>query len=361
MYRIKLLKMIDGLVGRGASFCLPSPTPQGVGDCASILIIRPGGIGDAVLLAPTVKALQELFPGVVLDVLAERRNSGAFLLMEGIRRIFRYDSPGDMFSLLPKRYDAIIDTEQWHRLSAVVARLIRSRVKIGFATNERRRLFTHPVVYSPTKYEAEGFLSLLEPFKGPHNPVRFGGCLSVPRAAQDKASLMLGDLSGKPILALFPSASIPQKRWASGNFREVIKWCGNHDLAVVMLGGEGDRMLGEDIACGQNVLNLIGQTTLPEAAAILQKAAVVVSGDSGLLHLACCLETPTISIFGPSNSDKWAPRGPGHFLVSQMLSCAPCSQFGFTPNCSIGVECLREIPVSRVTEAIQTLLHEMEH
>lgn len=161
---LSLLKQADRLIGRLAASLLSRPVPRQTSDPPqSILVIRPGGIGDAVLLAPALHALQKSYPGVTIDILAERRNAGAFALCPCLRSVNRYDVPAEFFSVLRSSYDIVIDTEQWHRLSAVVARIVRAGIKIGFATNERRRLFTHPIPYEQDDYEVDSFMGLLTP------------------------------------------------------------------------------------------------------------------------------------------------------------------------------------------------------
>ncbi len=77
----------------------------------------------------------------------------------------RYDIPSELMETIRGRYDLVIDSEQWHRLSAVVARLCRPRMLIGFGTNVRRRLLGREVYYSHDDYEAISFLRLLEPLE----------------------------------------------------------------------------------------------------------------------------------------------------------------------------------------------------
>lgn len=147
MNRVRLLKMIDAVVGRAAA-CVASGMPLSTaqpGSIGSILLIRPGGIGDAVLLVPAITAIRKALPQATITVLAERRNAAAFSLCPQVDRPLRYDIPSELATAVRGRYDLVIDTEQWHRLSAVVARLCRPKMLIGFGTNERRRLFTHAI------------------------------------------------------------------------------------------------------------------------------------------------------------------------------------------------------------------------
>ncbi len=152
-----------------------------------LLLIRPGGIGDAILLIPTLQYLRKIFPASSIDVLAEKRNAGSYDLCPEVDQVFCYDKARDFATVLRRRYDVIIDMEQWHRLSAIVARTIRSPMKIGFGTNDRSRLFTHSVDYSHERYELNSFLDLLASMEIEPPAVIAPPFLTVPPAEQESA------------------------------------------------------------------------------------------------------------------------------------------------------------------------------
>lgn len=359
MLNIHLLKSLDRLLGSALVHLLPKPpAPSLQQPPESILLIRPGGIGDAVHLVPAIHALRHNFPNVTIDILAERRNAGTFALCPGIRQVLLYDRPGELLKVLGNRYNVVIDTEQWHRLSAIVARLTRSPVKIGFATNERARLFTHGVPYSHDDYEVDSFQHLLAPLGITADTCPEGDWLRVPEAAARSVATLLEQGRNRPLVVLFPGASIAERRWGAENFRAVVQWCKAQGLAVVVVGGGGDREEGERIVAGLDALNLAGCTALAETAAVLDRAAVVVSGDSGILHIAVGLGRPTVSLFGSGIAAKWAPRGPRHIVLNKHLPCSPCTRFGTTPPCPHDNRCMREIAVVEVTAAIEAVIRD---
>jgi ADP-heptose:LPS heptosyltransferase len=354
MGRIQLLKWLDRWLGASLVNIIPKPILRPVEEPRDILIIRPGGIGDAVLLAPTLQCLKTAHPLAGLDVIAESRNSQVFQMIREIRSVYRYDRLAEFRQVLVKPYDVIIDTEQWHRLSAVVCRLIRSRLKIGFATNDRNQMFTHSVDYDLDQYEVQSFLDLLKPL-GVQNLIPDSlRTLDIPEAACQVADELLRPVQ-QPFLALFAGASIPEKRWAVKNFQDVLDWCLGEKLSVVLVGGVHDAAVNEQIASGRPVTNLAGRTNLAGTAAILERAVCVISGDSGVLHLAAVLNRPTVSLFGPSNMHKWAPRGSVHIALAKSLACSPCSRFGYTPPCHHQVRCLAELTPQQVCRAIAEL------
>lgn len=355
--RIRTLKRLDATFGRLLAAALP-PRRGGVVRPEApkrLLLIRPGGIGDAVLLVPAILALRRCFPELVVHILAERRNAAVFDLCPAVAHVYRYDQPRDLLVVLRNRYDCIIDTEQWHRFSAVLTRLTRAPVTIGFETNERGRLFSHPIPYSHDDYEAESFYHLLAPLG-----VSGGGegdppFLTVPGDAWGEARQLLGGLGGAYVV-IFPGASIPERRWGWERFRDVAGRLATDGVAVVVVGGKDDRADGGRIVAGTSGLNLAGLTGLGVTAAVIAGACLLVSGDSGVLHVGIGVGVPTVSLFGPGIVVKWGPIGERHRVISLGLPCSPCTRFGTTPHCPHGVRCLRDIAPDAVYAAVGELL-----
>lgn len=353
---IRLMKMLDAVCGRMAVFLLPGPTVGPVPDgIRSILVIRPGGIGDAVLLVPALRALKEKYPAVRITVLAERRNSAVFSLCPVVDTILLYDRQSDLLQAVRGAYDVTVDTEQWHRLSAVIARMTRSPVLIGYATNERARLFSHPVRYFHDDYEAASFFNLMEPLRV-YDRGTAEGFLNPPEESAAVAVHLLADLGNAPFVTIFPGASIPERRWGADRFHRVAHWLSAFGLQVVVVGGKDDQQQGEVIVAGGSGLNLAGRTSLVETAALIDRSALLLSGDSGVLHIAVGLGKPTVSLFGPGRSEKWAPRGDRHIVLNRQLPCSPCTTYGTTPPCPQDVRCLKDITVEEVTDAVTMLL-----
>jgi heptosyltransferase II len=354
--RIELLKWIDGVVGVFVAACLPAARARLGVVPRRILVIRPGGIGDAVLLIPALVALERAFPGAEITVLAERRNAAAFALCPAVTRLLHYDNPRELFSVMRGGFDLVIDTEQWHRLSAVVARFTRAPVSIGFASNDRQRLFSHRVPYSHDDYETGSFFNLLAPLGIEPPAVAAAPYLSVPAAASARAEELLAEFSGSRFVALFPGASIAERRWGAGRFRGVAQALADGGIPVVVVGGAVDVDDGEAIVKGVGGLNLAGRTSLAETAAVIARSGVLLSGDSGVLHIGVGLGVPTVSLFGPGIEAKWGPQGEGHVVLNRQCACSPCTRFGTTPPCPDEARCLSEITVEQVTAAVVEML-----
>ena len=358
MMKVHILKKIDNYLGR--ILCihflhkpLRAISPGSVVN--SILIIRPGGIGDAVLLIPAIMALKKKYPRVSITVLAEKRNASVFSMCGQINRVLEYEKPMELLAAIKGEYDAVIDTEQWHRMSVIVATMTRTQTTIGFDTNERKRLLTYPIPYSHDDYEMESFFRLFKPL-GIAKEEIVAPFINIPESVMAKAESLLGGFVARPFVAIFPGSTISEKQWDLNKFEKLALQLEQSGIPIIVIGGRKERAAGDAIIHGVDSLNLAGVTSLVETAAIINSASVLVSGDSGVLHLATALGCSTVSLFGSSNAQKWAPMGERHIVISKKLPCSPCSKFGDTPQCRFNTRCMAEIDIEEVAVAIRKLL-----
>lgn len=356
MKRIEFVKGLDRMFGPLLVTLLSfvkSKVKEGAG---RILVIRPGGIGDAVLLIPALRMLKERFPDSRIDVLCEKRNSGILELSREIDHIYLYDRGLDLLYCLRTRYDIVIDTEQWHRLSAVIARLTGAGTRVGFDTNERRKLFTHRIAYSHDDYESDSFMRLLSPLfqDEPHwNPVSPAGLVDPEPAEQFLFSELLRD----PAITIFPGASVPERKWGGEKFGCVAKELYQLGYGIVIVGSRSEREDARKIkGIVPECVDLTEKTNLREIAHVLKKSKLLITADSGLMHIAYAVGTPTVSLFGSGIEAKWAPRGPAHLVINRRLSCSPCTRFGYTPRCKRNRECLSLITTEEIIDAAERLL-----
>jgi ADP-heptose:LPS heptosyltransferase len=364
--KTKLLKIFDYFFGSLLGLVINPPQPKKPeiqpDTIKRILIVRPGGIGDAVLLIPFIKELRSAFPHAEMDILAERRNREIFSLAKDIiNEIFIYDNSGliGLYKKLQKKdYDLIFDTEQWHHLTAIFSYLICKKTRVGFGTNPRRSKFYNVLVpYSHGDYEMQSFLNLLSTGL----PSRKISQLVLPfiNPPSEQISWAKDLLKGKDkLVAICLSASISQRLWSTDNFRGLIKYLIVGGYQVLLLGGKKEYCLSLKVSEGvdkrEDIVNLAGKTTLSQLVAILSLCRFYIGVDSGILHLAYALDIPTISLFGPGIKEKWAPPGEKHIAVGKDLPCSPCTLFGYTPNCR-HVQCMKSINLADVIAAVKNL------
>lgn len=358
--KINILKKIDSIIGPLAietARLLLRPRVRDFEVPSSFLLIRPGGIGDAVLLIPAIKEIKRAYPKARIDLLCEKRNHEIFELCTEINSIFLYDSLAGLTSAFRGRYDVVIDSEQWYRLSAVVAYLTRAPIRIGFATNNRKKLFNNPTIYKEDEHEIDSFFRLAaalipEPTFDEGTPF-----ISIPDEISKRIESPLKAVLEKRLVAIFPGGSVPEKRWPAERFRKVAERLTGEGYTIAAIGGKADSNLGDEITKGlDSAVNLCGSFSLVETAALLKRAVLLITGDSGILHIALGVGTGTLSLFGPGNEIKWAPRGDIHLTLSSDLACRPCTKFGNIPPCSHNTECMLLIDSTKVFKKAIELL-----
>jgi lipopolysaccharide heptosyltransferase II len=381
--RLRLLKRLDRSIGgwlcrrarpawdgqAGASphsgvLSFPAkPVPKATID--RILVIRPGGIGDAVLTFPMLRALREHYEGASIDVLGERRNADVYRINGLVREVHCYDagplaSPRLLRELAARRYPLIVDTEQYHHLSGLTAHYLRPTYICGFDTVGRGRLQTHRVRYTDTIYEVYSFLRLAETLIG--HPIPFDRdqpFLEVDPRWRDWAAQTLAGRDQRPIAVIVPGASTPHKYWPPQRYAAVADWLLGRGYCVVVLGGRDALTLARIIGARHSdgaILNLAGQTSLPQTAGLIQRARLYISSDTGPLHIAYGVGTPTVHMFGSGIMEKWAPPGRRYVVVHKDLPCSPCTRYGWTPPCPYEVACMQAIQVEDVIAGIEEVL-----
>jgi heptosyltransferase-2 len=159
---------------------------------------------------------------------------------------------------------------------------------------------------------------------------------------------------GHPVVALAPGAVGPSKRWPAESYAAVARKLLAEGFAVWILGGPGEKALAVDIVGDSAARDLTG-TDLRDAVLAMAGAAVAISNDSGLLHVAAALGTPSIGIFGPTSPWHWAPLNPlaATIETTSALPCRPCHK----PVCRLGHHrCMTEIAPDQVLAAVQKAL-----
>ena len=332
-----------------------------------ILLIKLSSLGDVIHALPTLEALRSLYPQGHLTWLVEdtyapvlarhpaldevwpvprpRPGNGRFL--ENLRKLFQAAR-----RLREEPFDLVIDLQGLLKSAFWVA-LARSDRKLGY---DRTREFSYLALterlapFDPEAHAVWRYLNVARHLGAPAAPPRFRLGLSLP----GNLSHLLALKTGQPLAILHPGARWPTKLWPSDRWARLAGWLAREKgLQVVITGSPGDHDLARAIAAQTEapLLNLAGRTSLEELAALLQKAQVAVTTDTGPMHLACALGTPVVGLFGPTAPWRTGPFGEGDEVVRLDLSCSPC----FRRQCP-EPHCLTDLPVASVREAVEKIL-----
>lgn len=234
--------------------------------------------------------------------------------------------------------------------SAWMAWRIGARVRIGFAAGGRSPLLT-TAVRRPARGDlhlSREYLALAEAL-GIH--AAFEDLPTLPVAESVATSTTIPAPLG-PYAVLAPGAVYgAAKRWPIERFVALARELSNRGLRVLACGGAGEVELCSKLAAQGGAESLAGRTNLMQQAAVCASAAVVISNDSGMAHLAGAVGAPTVAVFGSTSSAWTAPLGPRVRVVQRATVCSPC----FQRTCRVGYACLEAVPVSAVLDAIDQL------
>lgn len=337
-----------------------------------ILVTRTDRIGDLVVSTPVFKALRERFPSARIEAVIFLENRE---LLEGnpyLDEVILYDKKGSERGVIgnlrfaarlrKKRFDLVIHLHATHRMHQA-AFLAGIPARIGW-TRRSPRLLTHgfrDVKSEGQKHEAEYNFELLRPLgiEPPQNFELYAPALPKYEASLNELTASLGVPGNRPWIVINPSSSCPSKMWPAVKFSELIAMLGQKFSPVILvMGSARDRALAERIlkaAAYPDAFDFTGRLTLGTLSALLKKAALLISNDSGPVHMASAVGTPVISIFGRNQPGlspvRWRPLGAQSRVLWKDVGCHPC----LAHNCRIHFLCLDVISVEDVINAASDL------
>ncbi len=329
-------------------------------DASPILLVPYMWIGDFVRCHTVINLLNARFPDRPVDILTTAMVAPLLDYMPGVRKGIVWDLPRKRLALSEHRAlaarlraegygRALVMPRTWK--SALAPWLARIPERTGFAGEVRFGLL-NDVRWGeralPRMIDRCAALALP---KGAPLPTAYPlPELKVAPAEIAAWRQRLGLADRGPVAAFAPGAVGPSKRWPAAYYAEVARRLGEQGFSVWVLGGPGEHPLAAEVAAGgAHVRDLTG-ADLRNAILALAAADVAISNDSGLLHVAAALGTPSIGIFGPTSPWHWAPLNPLAAVIEAEKSppCRPCHK----PTCRFGHHlCMRDIPAERVAAA----------
>ncbi len=325
-----------------------------------ILVRAPNWLGDAVMATPFLRRLSIKFSDAKIDVLSKPGLAEIFKGAPGVGEVIPLNSAESPWALAQRLRSGAYETAYLlpsSFSSALSAWLAGIPIRIGYAGDFRSPLLTHAQKMDERFHYVRRYLGLLGE---PGGQVK-GEDLHVPRATQKETDAFL---KGKEtfgtgrLLAVAPGSRAPARRWFPDRFAEVINGLGSEWSAVLLLGAPEDRPFTDAVAqlARRPTINLCGQTTVPLAASLLERSSVLLTNESGLMHVGWAVGTPLVVFAGPSNPRVTSPFGPQvRVLQTREVPCVPCVR----NECYLSGEsdklCLKKITVEEVLTTIKTI------
>jgi heptosyltransferase I len=333
------------------------------------LIVRLGSLGDVIHAIPAVAALKRHYPGGTIDWVVDPRYADLVRLVTVVGSVYPFDPRGALSALTAWRrlraarfgalgqavrgneYDAVIDLQGLLK-SAVLARSVGARRTIGFSRRHLREpmarfFYSETVDPGDAAHVIQKGIRLMRAVGVDHPSIAFP--IAVPRSnAADAVAARVGS-SGYVLIN--PGAAWPNKRWPTARFGALTAAIRERrGLRSVVLWGPGEEAAASAVvAASGGAAEQAPATSITDILAIAKGASLMVSGDTGPLHIAGAVGTPIVALFGPTRAERNGPWSPADISISRIDQCG-CH---YERRCRRAQPCIDDISVDDVVAAVE--------
>ncbi len=347
-----------------------------------ILVCQTGGwIGDMVLLTPALRALKQAYPEAAVSLLLRHRVAALMEThpyldtcivdtktapnrkrAENRKRAGRWHAMARLVrQIQAHRFDAAVVLHPTSFRNALLPFLAQVPVRIGTRVGGRGVLLTDAIQEDTQVHEVKRYLRVLRllGIEGGADALTFWHTDADRRAVADLLQAEGVEVSTR-LIAVNLGTTWRTKRWEVPRFAAVVRALSAVDggAQVLLTGSPAELELTAQLPAGLPAINLVGRTSVLELGALLERCAVCLTCDSGPMHIAAAVGTPTVALFGPTAPVRHAPYGVGHLVVEKSVSCRPC----YKPMCRLRESphlCMTEIGASEVVAAVAAQLRKV--
>ena len=384
------MRRLDSVLGLPAAWLLgllpthPRELPEAP---RRVVVVKLFGMGSIVIASGALRALKAAQPQARLTLVTfapHRELQSLLAVFDEVVPIRAWgvvalvtDALRALFRVRRLRADVVVDLEYFSKASTVFCSLARAEYRLGFLlpARWRRRLLDGGIAFREDIHFGECVARLLEPWGINYHDVA-RPAISVPPGAERTADALLQDIctdgkrGGAALMLINPHAHemCPERRWPVDRFAALVdRLAAEHPDAVFgVLGVEAERPASAELrgqvspAVRGRVHVLAGQTTLPVLAAVLRRARLLVTNDSGILHLGAAVGVSTVALFGPESPLRYGPlaeAGRCRVLLQDVV-CGPCLTYMNSKRapCEGKNICMQRLSVERVADACAQVL-----
>jgi len=342
-----------------------------------ILIIRFSSMGDIVLTSPVTQRLSKIYPRAEIEFLTRAEYASIARALPGVTNVEIFQPQKGLWQLVSnfrrRRYDLLIDLH-----GNIRSRLVALVSDAQYVTRYDKRRFARMLMVAISAqsifvpHTVDRYLDVLQRL----NNSNIGTSAEPSLTKKDKLPRLVVDASASaevanrlaeagiesdvPVLGVAPGASHAPKRWLPDRFAEVADHVAEfHGMVILLIGGAEDRPIADKIAKAmrRQAVNWSGKTDLSLLPAVVKRCRILVSNDSGPMHVATAVGTPIVGIFGATHPRLgFAPLGIEDTAVTLDLPCSPCSLHG-DRVCRFGTHaCMEDLTSQRVINELNTRL-----
>lgn len=334
----------------------------------NILVCQTGGwIGDMVLLTPALRTLKQTFSGSRLALLLRPRVAdlmGSHPYVDDC--IVDEKTEGRCRSLAnlvrqirEKSFDLAVVLHPTSFRNALLPFLARIPIRIGTNVSGRGILLTQSCGDATNVHEVHRYLRVLQLLEidTASDGLEFWHT-DADRRFIENLLRVEGVSRADRVIAVNLGTTWTTKRWDVENFTEVIRQITHlvPEAKIVLTGSPTEQVLAETVPASLPTINLVGKTSILQLGALLERCEVCLTCDSGPMHIAAAVRTPTVALFGPTDPMRHRPYGVGHTVIEKSVSCRPC----YKRSCRLQDTpylCMQEIGTGEVVKAVEAKLY----
>jgi heptosyltransferase-2 len=334
-----------------------------------ILIIRLSAIGDILLTTPVIRVLKNSFPGIKIDFLVKEKFAPLIETNRHLNEIVKLVPTNNKFDIghliqeiRSKEYDGLVDLQSNFR-SYLLYIFSNIDSKVRFKHHRLERFFLVHFgwnLYNEIKPVPFRYLNAISSWGMEDDGL--GLELNIDKEADRSISIRFRDNKldeQKSLIVLAPGASRSTKRWPAYRFGEIGKYFSQKNAQIALVGGKFDIDVCKEVVknMDDNVWDFSGQLSLQETAAVVKRADLLITNDTGVMHIGAATGRRIVAIFGPTtNHLGFMPFRTSSVVVEKELNCRPCSFHG-TDRCPKGhFRCMQEIISNDVIRAAEDII-----
>lgn len=370
-----LVSAADAVLAVGAAIARPFRRREKPTAPRRLLLLRLERIGDLLMALPGIAAVRAAAPDAVIDLVVGSWNEELARAIPSVNRVETLDARWlaregvglDLPALLRRAsrwrsagYDLAINFEPDVRSNLLIA-AAGAGWTAGYRSAGGGPLLDQALDYDPRSHTSDNARRLVEELLGRSGGAVPGPLLAIPEEHRRRARAIIGT-AARPVVAVHVGGGRPVKQWEPERFAEVARRLATTRGATILLtGSRGDGPLIDRVRGAlpsSGVIDASGDESLLTLAALLNETALLITGDTGPMHVAAAVGTPIVAVFGPSDPRRYAPRGPFDQVVRVDLPCAPCNRIRLPPARCTGriPDCLALVTASRVFDVSAAVL-----
>jgi ADP-heptose:LPS heptosyltransferase len=353
-----ILRLIFSRISRNDA----APPPFSAAEVRNVLIINTTAIGDTLMCTPAIRAIRKGLPGARITALASASarsvldgsaHIDAFIKYPGrINLGYLFKIPGLVSELRRFKFDLVIELHATDPDKGPLSYMTGARWRMGSERSLNSFLYTHRVPpYLPGVHTVRVALKNLALLGIEDDGSQME--LFLNDADRAEASRAFPSLAEEKYITIHPFGSKANKWWPEKNVKEFCALLKGLGYVPIIIGGSSEARGAAEIASGTGAISAAGALSIRGSAALIEKSALLVTTDSGPMHIAGALKVPTIALFGADDPVRTGPLNPGDVVIQKELDCVPCRE----RKCRYpAVECMESITPEEVFDEVKKRL-----